>query len=101
MFIEFRLSILILFLVGIVFLEIFLSKRKSKIPGLVLPIITLLFSFIFPLNMAVPPSGINIDLIFQILFIWLLANIPTIILFLIYFCCREKNKKKAVDKNNL
>ncbi len=68
------------------FIQIVLSRTKSKIPGLVLPALCFLFSLIVPLNMIVANSA-------AVLF-WLIVNIPTIILLLVYFVCRQQYKKK-------
>lgn len=40
------------FLVGVVLLQIFLSKRPSKWAGLVMPGITLIYSVVMVLNLA-------------------------------------------------
>jgi hypothetical protein len=68
------------------FIQIVLSRTKSKIPGLVLPALCFLFSLIVPLNMIVANSAA--------LLFWLIVNIPTIILLLVYFVCRQQYKKK-------
>ena len=81
-----NLLILLLILVCIVLLQIFLSRTESKIPGLVLPALCFLCSLIVPLNMIVANSA-------AVLF-WLIVNIPTIILLLVYFVCRQQYKKK-------
>ena len=81
-----NLLILLLIFVSVVLLQIFLSRTESKIPGLVLPVLCFLFSLIVPLNMIVANSA---ALIF-----WLIVNIPTIILLLVYFVCRQQYKKK-------
>ena len=44
MFFPIHTLILLALLVGIVLLQIFLSRRKSRWPGLVLPSLTFLFS---------------------------------------------------------
>ena len=86
-------------LVGVILLQIYLSKRESKWPGLVLPIISFLISFIFPLNMAIPFVG---GFIVVLILGWLIANIPTIILLAIYFACRGKQRRnKQLDKMNI
>lgn len=96
------LIFLILFLGGIVLLQIFLSKRESKLPGLVLPIMAFLFSLLYPLNMVAPSEGVTVGFVFQMLLVWLLANIPTIILLAIYLGCREKQRRnKQIDKMNI
>ena len=81
-----NLLILLLIFVCVVLLQIFLSRTESKIPGLVLPALCFLFSLIVPLNMIVANS--------EALLFWLIVNIPTIILLLVYFVCRQQYKKK-------
>lgn len=81
-----NLLILLLIFVCIILLQIFLSRTESKIPGLVLPALCFLCSLIVPLNMIVANSA-------AVLF-WLIVNIPTIILLLVYFVCRQQYKKK-------
>lgn len=84
------------------FLQIFLSKRESKWPGLVLPIITFLISLLYPLGMIAPSEGITAAFVVYMILVWLLANIPTIILLAIYASCRGKQKrKKQLDKMNI
>ncbi len=91
-----RIPNTLLLLVLIILLHIFLSTRQSKWPGLVLPVLSFLFSLIYPLNMAAPVS------IIQILLVWLIANIPTFILLAIYYACREKyRRKKQMEKMNI
>ena len=98
-----RVAIVLIFtlalLVGVILLQIYLSKRESKWPGLVLPIISFLISFVYPLNMAIPSVG---GFIVALILGWLLANIPTIILLAIYFSCRGKQRRnKQLDKMNI
>lgn len=96
-----RILIILALAICVILLQIFLSKRKSKWPGLVLPIMAFLFSLLFPLNMAAF-GGITLDFIFQLLLVWLIGNIPTIVLLTIYFSCREKQrKKKQIEKMNI
>ena len=91
----------LLLLAGIVVLQIFLSRRPSKWPGLVLPILSFLFSLIYPLNMAVS-DGDLMSIVLKMLIVWLVGNNPTILLMLIYFCCREKQRrKKQLEKMNI
>ncbi len=81
-----RLLIIALIVICVVILQVVLSRTKSKIPGLVLPALCFLFSLIVPLNMIAANSA-------AVLF-WLIVNIPTIILLLVYFVCRQQYKKK-------
>ncbi len=91
-----------LILIGIVFLQIFLSKKESKWPGLVIPTISFLFGLLYPLNMVAPTGGVNAGFFIQMLIVWLIGNIPTIILLAIYFSCRDKyRKKKQIEKMSI
>lgn len=97
-----RTLIFLLFIAGVIVLQVFLSKRESKWPGLVLPIISFLFSLLYPLNMAAPSEGVAVGVIFQVLLVWLLGNIPTMILLAVYFGCRKKqHRNKQLDKMNI
>ena len=79
--------IVLLVIICVILLQIFLSRTESKWPGLVLPTLCFVCSLIVPLNMIVANSA---ALIF-----WLITNIPTVILLLVYFICREKYRKKS------
>lgn len=94
--------ILILFLIGIIALQIFLSKKESKWLGLVLPVINMFFSVIAVLGRAFFGSESLGQIVIQIVSILLMFNIPTFILLAIYFACREKRKKnKEIYKMNI
>ena len=96
------LILVTLVIAGIVCLQIFLSKREKKWPGLVLPVVAFLFGLLYPLNMVVPSEGINVGFIIQMIIVWLMGNIPTIILLAIYFGCRGKQRRnKQLDKMNI
>ena len=78
----------LLLLVGGVLLQIFLSKRESRWPGLVLPLLTFLCSLLGPLNVA--DTG-SVSQNFLLVAVTLLAgNIPTLVLLAIYWAAREK-----------
>ncbi|MDR0884064.1 MAG: hypothetical protein LBN05_05620 [Oscillospiraceae bacterium] len=116
-------TILIIFLVtalcvGIGFLQGFLSKRESRWPGLIMPIVTFLvacvIAFGFVALRAVPnaaevPTDIDGTVLFQQdsgeiepswhFFaasggVFLVINISTAILLAIYFACRNGLKKQ-------
>lgn len=87
---------------GVILLQIYLSKRESKWPGLVLPIIAFIFGLLYPLNMIAPSEGVTAGFIFLMILVWLLGNIPTIIFLAIYFGCRGKQRRnKQLDKMNI
>ena len=89
--------ILIVFGVGGIVLQIFLSKRESKWPGLVLPAITFLSSVLMMLNVTAMETARAV--IAALLSAFIMGNIPTLILLAIYFACRGKQKARSeMDK---
>lgn len=84
-------------LVGGIFLQIFLSKRESRWPGLVLPLLTFLWSLLGPLN--VMDTGSVSQNVLLVLVTLLAGNIPTLILLAIYWAVREKRRvRDQIDK---
>lgn len=120
---------LLIFAIGGVLLQIFLSKRKSKWFGLILPALCLIFSLIVvwgstPMYTSgeltlqqLAPDGTVIEesvieqhqqpimntgtSIFQMLIVFLLYNIPTGILLIVCFACRESKKNSLLGKMNI
>ena len=96
-FIIFTLSLVLVVLAGGVFLQIFLSRRESRWPGLVLPLLAFLQSLLLPLNVA--DTGSTSQNILLVVVTLLAGNIPTLILLAIYWAVREKRRVKAqIDK---
>ena len=112
---------------GIIWLQIFLSRKDNKWLGLILPAISLFLSLIAVFGIAAlsvtTSSGVTIvegsgkviqeavhenvtqnargisSLALAVVSVFLLYNIPTIVLLGIYFGCREKlRQRKALDK---
>lgn len=82
------LIVLLVFVVGGILLQIFLSRRESRWPGLILPLLTFLCSLLGPLNVADTGSvSRNILLVVVTL---LAGNIPTLVGLAIYWAAREK-----------
>lgn len=82
------LVILLVFVVGGVLLQIWLSRRESRWPGLVLPLLTFLCSLLGPLNVA--DTGSVSQNILLVLVTLLAGNIPTLVLLAVYWAAREK-----------
>ena len=96
------LLFLLAVLVGAILLQIFLSRRKSRWPGLVLPALTFLYSLLSIFSMAVLPGATALSIASTLVMTLLLSNIPTLILLAIYFACREKQKRnRQLDKMNI
>lgn len=86
----------------VIVLQVFLSKGESKWTGLALPAVAFIISFFYPLNMAVSSEGVDGEFIIQEISIWLLGNIPTIVLLAIYFGFQiKKNRSKQLAKMNI
>lgn len=91
------LIVLLLFAAGVIALQIFLARRESKWPGLVLPLLTLLQSLLYVLNLA--DAGSVSQNVLLVLSTLLVGNIPTLGLLAVYWAAREKRRIKAqMDK---
>ena len=85
---------------GIIWLQVFLSKKDSKWFGLILPAISFLLSLIYPMNMISTGDLWQDVLLFAVSL--LLANILTIVLVIIYAAIRENRRKRAqLEKMNI
>lgn len=84
---------LTLLLAGSVLLQLWLSRRESRWPGLVLPVLSFLLTLLIPLSLILPPEGVTVSFVLSAALSWLVANIPTAVLLLIYFSCREKQRR--------
>ena len=94
------LVVLLVFVVGGILLQIYLSKRESKWPGLVLPGITFLSSLMGVLSVAA--IGDVQGVIVTITGVMLMGNLPTLVLLAIYFACRSgRGRKSELDKMNI
>ena len=84
---------------GAIYLEFRLAKTASKWPGLVLPLVTFLYSLLVLFAYAswdsiAPGSGVSIvGASVSFFFAFLIANIPTLVFLAIYFAVREKKKR--------
>lgn len=91
------LAFLLVFLAGGICLQIFLSRRESRWPGLALPLLTFLFALLLGLNLR-DTGGVFRNVL--TVFVTLLAgNIPTLVLLAVYWAAREKRRVKSqLDK---
>lgn len=108
--------ILLLVSVGVIALEVYLSRRESKVPGLVLPAITFSGELFILLNVVtnvvmtsvadnavggVDSYSVFVTVINTVLTL-LVISMPTIVLLVIYFLCRRgMNRKKQIEKMNI
>lgn len=95
--------IISLLLLGLpILLQIYLSKKKNKYLGLILPSLSFIFSLIVLANYVVP-NGLKIGPLFiSVLGIFLFANTFTVIYLVIYFIFKHKNNSSSeIDKMNI
>ena len=108
------LIFLVAFVVGMIVLQVYLSKRESKIPGLVLPAITfsgelfILLNVVTNVVMTGAAAGNSVDsysvfvTVLNAVLTLLVISMPTIVLLVIYFVCRRgMNRKKQIEKMNI
>ena len=94
------LLLLLALLAGGVLLQIFLSRRRSRWPGLVLPGLTFLYSILMVLSVVA--YGVAGESGFPwgpVLYSLILGNLPTLVLLAIYWAARERYRMRdQVDK---
>ena len=98
------LIFLIAFVAAMIILQVYLSRRKSKLPGLVLPAITFSGELTSAADNAV--GGVDsYDVFVTVLntvLTLLVISMPTIVMLVIYFLCRRgMNRKKQIEKMNI
>lgn len=110
------LIFLIAFVAAMIILQVYLSRRESKVPGLVLPAITFLGELFILLNVVtnvvmtsvadnavggVDSYSVFVTVLNTVLTL-LVISMPTIVLLVIYFLCRRRmNRKKQIEKMNI
>jgi TRAP-type C4-dicarboxylate transport system permease small subunit len=120
--------VMLLFFAGGIWFQIFLSKKKNKWLGLIIPLICFMFSIMTVLSLSMyTNTGITsvtetidgvkvtdktttlqseksnmLSMLATVVPVFLISNIPTIIFLVIYFACREKLKLRTeLDKMNI
>ena len=93
------ISLMLALLVGVPVLQVFLSRRENQWLGLLLPMLTFLYSLVMVCSVTAYEGGIPWGPILASL---ILGNIPTAVLLVIYFACREKFRRRGeVDKTRI
>lgn len=84
--------LLLLALVGAA--QVFLSTRPVKGLGLILPAVCLVCSLIVTLGLLAEPGLSREEMRAAMGGVFLLSNLPTAVLLVIYFICRGRSKQK-------
>lgn len=86
-------------LVGVPVLQVFLSRRENQWLGLLLPLLTFLNSLVMVCSVTAYEGGVPWGPILASL---ISGNIPTAVLLVIYFACREKFRRRSeLDKTRI
>ena len=93
-------------LVGIVALQVFLSRRKAWWPGLVLPALWFAYTAFAVIAAVVgyyqaygEPLPLSFELVWSALVSLIRANVPTYVLLAAYLFCRSgRRRKKLLDR---
>lgn len=84
---------------GVILLQIYLSKRDNPRLGLILPGMALVSALTTPFMMVGPEGGVATGFVWQLAMTFLIASIPAIVLFGIYYAVRERKDIRAqLDK---
>ena len=88
--------LMLVLLVGVPVLQVFLSRRENRWPGLLLPF---LYSRVMVCSVTAYEGGIPWG---PILASFVLGNSPTAVLLVIYAACREKFRRRSeLDKTRI
>ena len=88
-----RAIVLLVVILAIILIQVFLSKRKNKWLGLILPALTLISSFIYlATNTWVHQQEVSLNFVIKLFVIWVAINIPTVMLLGIYLGDRKKQR---------
>lgn len=96
------LIVILLAAAGAIVLQVYLSGRESRIPGLLLPLLSFLYSLFLVFNLIITENMSAWSIIGLIAGTLAAGNLSTLLLLVIYFIRRDKIKqKKLLDKMNI
>jgi|SRR6056297_1706159 len=90
-----NIFVFVFILGGLAVLQVFLSLRKNKWLGLILPLLNLLFAFYASFGQMMYTGDI-----LQVILAFLMMSVPAAINYVIYKACREKVREKDKDELN-
>ncbi len=81
----------------VILLQIFLSKRQNRWVGLVLPVMGVLYSISMMVCVTIFSFDTVQQVFFQMLLVFFVCNIPTLVLVVLYAACRSKLEGEIQD----
>jgi uncharacterized membrane protein len=95
------LIIMAFIVIGGIFLQIFLAKRENKWFGLILPFISFCYASLMVFGVVLYDGMTMWETFCLFALLFLMTNIPTVILLAVYFGCRGKfRRKRELDRMN-
>ena len=91
------LGVLLAFTVLGCVLEVFLARRESIWPGLVLPILAGLYAVVMVLSYTAAPDTPWNQVLGGVLAVFLVSGIPAFLLLMVFFICRSGRRRKKHD----
>ncbi len=88
-----NILIFLLLSIGLILLQIYLSKKISRFYGLILPSLTFILSIFTVLNLMLVEGETLFQFIIQVIYTLLLCNLPTFLFLVIYYHFHQKNKR--------
>jgi len=83
-------------------LEVFLARRESIWPGLILPIFAGLYAAAMALSYTAAPAAPWYLVLGGVLAVFLVSGIPAFLLLIVFFICRSgRRRKKQLEKMNV
>lgn len=93
--------LLVLTVLGCV-LEVFLARKESAWPGLILPVLAGLYAAVMALSYTAAPGTLWYQVLGGVLAVFLLSGIPAFVLLTVFLVCRgERRRKRQLDKMNV
>lgn len=93
--------LILIFIIGSIILQLYLSKKENKYLGLILPLFTIVLSILNAIGNIDASKTLTINIISSLSTL-IIANVPTVALVAIYLNCSKKIKiKSQLNKMNI
>lgn len=97
-----NLLIVVIIMAGIIWLQVFLSKKENKILGLILPFISFTYSILKIFSIPIVENMTAWEVCRLSASTFIIINIPTIIFIAIYWSYRKNTmSKRNLEKMNI
>ncbi len=91
--------IVLVVIAAVVALEYYLATRESRVPGLVLPILCMVYSVLMMVQVTIYSFDSIFEVFLQMITSFFVANIPTLVLVVVYAACRCKVENEEDEED--